>query len=68
MTINRRSLLKGATTIPLAAVSDSLAQAAENQTSSEKANYTLRIATGLVELSPEHVVSTTFTTASFRAH
>ena len=57
--INRRSLLKCATAIPLAAVSDSLAQAAENQTSSEKADYTLRIATGLVELAPDHIVSTT---------
>ena len=63
--INRRSLLKCATAIPLAAVSDSLAQAAENQTSSEKADYTLRIATGLVELSPEHIVSTTLYNGQF---
>jgi FtsP/CotA-like multicopper oxidase with cupredoxin domain len=63
--INRRSLLKCATAIPLAAVSDRLTQAAENQTSSEKADYTLRIATGLVELSPEHVVSTTLYNGQF---
>ncbi len=63
--INRRSLLKCATAIPLAAVSDSLAQAAENQTSSEKADYTVRIATGLVELSPEHIVSTTLYNGQF---
>ena len=44
--INRRSLFRCATAIPLAAVSDSLAQAAENQVTSEKANYTIRIVTG----------------------
>jgi FtsP/CotA-like multicopper oxidase with cupredoxin domain len=63
--INRRSLLECAAAIPLAAVSDSLAQAAENQASSEKADYTLRIATGLVELSPEHIVSTTLYNGQF---
>ncbi len=60
--INRRSLLKYATALPLADVSDSLAQqAAENQTGSEKAG----IATGLVELSPEHIVSTTLYNGQF---
>ena len=65
MSINRRTLLKGAAAIPLATVSDSFAEAAENQTSSEKANYTIRIATGLVELSPEHIVSTTLYNGQF---
>jgi FtsP/CotA-like multicopper oxidase with cupredoxin domain len=63
--LNRRSLLKCATAIPLATVSDSLARAAENQTGSEKADYTLRIATGLVELSPEHIDSTTLYNGQF---
>src|SRR6516164_9608412 len=65
MSINRRTLLKGAAAIPLATVSDSFAEAAENQTSSEKADYTIRIATGLVELSPGHIVSTTLYNGQF---
>ena len=32
----------------------------------EKADYTLRIAAGLVELSPEHIVSTTLYNGNFR--
>jgi FtsP/CotA-like multicopper oxidase with cupredoxin domain len=63
--INRRSLLKCATAMPLTAASNSLAQAPENQASPEKADYTLRIATGLVELSPEHIVSTTLYNGQF---
>jgi len=35
------------------------------QTASSKPDYTLRIATGLVELSPEHVVSTTLYNGQF---
>ncbi len=50
MTINRRSLLKRAAAIPLATVSDSFAKAAEKRASSEKADYTIRVATGLVPL------------------
>ena len=65
MTINRRSLLKRAAAIPLATVSDSFAKAAENRASSEKADYTIRVATGLVELSPEHIVSTTLYNGQF---
>src|SRR6516164_5519577 len=65
MSINRRTLLKGAAAIPLATVSDSFAEAAENQTSSEKADYTIRIAPGLVDLSPGHIVSTTLYNGQF---
>jgi hypothetical protein len=65
MTISRRSFLKRAATIPLATVPDSFAEAAENQDSSEKADYTIRIATGLVELSPAHIVSTTLYNGQF---
>jgi FtsP/CotA-like multicopper oxidase with cupredoxin domain len=65
MTINRRSLLKCASAIPLAALSDSFTEAAENESSSEKADYTIRIATGLVELSPQHIVSTTLYNGQF---
>ncbi len=42
-----------------------LVQAADQQSNSEGADYTLRIATGLVELSPEHIVSTTLYNGQF---
>jgi FtsP/CotA-like multicopper oxidase with cupredoxin domain len=65
MTISRRSFLKRAAAIPLATVPDSFAEAAKNQNSSEKADYTIRVATGLVELSPAHIVSTTLYNGQF---
>jgi FtsP/CotA-like multicopper oxidase with cupredoxin domain len=65
MKMNRRTLLRRAAAIPLATLSDSFAEATDNRASSEKADYTLRIATGLVELSPEHVVSTTLYNGQF---
>jgi len=65
MTINRRSFLKRAAAIPLATVPDGFAEAAENQAGSEKADYTIRIATGLIELSPEQIVSTTLYNGQF---
>ena len=63
MTIDRRSLLKRVATLPLAAVTRRLAGAVENP--NERADYTLRIGTGLVELSPEHIVSTTLYNGQF---
>ncbi len=65
MPIDRRSLLKYATAVPAAAMARSLARAADNPTTAEKADYTLRIATGLVELSPQHIVSTTLYNGQF---
>jgi FtsP/CotA-like multicopper oxidase with cupredoxin domain len=73
MSIDRRSLLKRAAAAPLAAVTSSLApnpapslaQAADNPPDQEKADYTIRIATGLVELAPEHIVSTTLYNGQF---
>src|SRR5579872_89618 len=53
--LDRRSLLKLAALGPLAG----LAPRAAPQTPSEKPDLTLRIATGLVELSPDHILSTT---------
>ena len=61
MTIDRRSLLKYAATLPALNALAPLAQAAEP----EKPDYTLRMATGLVELSPEHIVSTTLYNGQF---
>src|SRR5665213_1644974 len=64
MTINRRSLLKTAGLAPLMGAAPRLAGAADN-TVGEKADYTLRIATGLVELAPDHIVSTTLYNGQF---
>lgn len=58
MTIDRRSLLKIAGLAPLVSTAPRLAWAA-GDTPDEKADFTLRIATGLVELAPNHIVSTT---------
>ena len=65
MPIDRRSLLKHAATLPLASMASALAQAADAPASSEKADYTIRIAIGLVDLSPEHIVSTTLYNGQF---
>jgi hypothetical protein len=65
MSVNRRSLLKYSAALPLASVAPGLARAADNPASSEKVDYTIRIATGLVELSPEHIVSTTLYNGQF---
>ena len=58
MTINRRTLLKYAGLLPFMGAVPRLVRASD-QVTTEKADYTLRIATGLVELSPGHIVSTT---------
>lgn len=62
MTIDRRELIKFAGALPLAGVLPGFARAAEApqaDKNTDKADYTLRIATGLVELAPDHIVSTT---------
>jgi len=56
MTMDRRSLLKVAGLAPLASPRLAFAQ---NTTASQKADYTLHIANGQVELAPGKVVSTT---------
>jgi FtsP/CotA-like multicopper oxidase with cupredoxin domain len=61
MTIDRRALLKSAAALSAANAMPRLADAMEV----EKADYTLRIASGLVELSPEHIVSTTLYNGAF---
>lgn len=57
MRIDRRSLLKGAAAMPFAGVP----RLAWGRASADeaKADYTLRIANGRVELAPDHIVSTT---------
>ncbi len=56
--MDRRSLLKYAALAPFASALPSLAQVFE-EVSTEKADYTLRIGAGLVELAQDHIVSTT---------
>jgi FtsP/CotA-like multicopper oxidase with cupredoxin domain len=64
MPIDRRSLLTHAAALPLAGALPRRARTAEANIA-EKADYTVRIATGLVELSPEHIVSTTLYNGQF---
>jgi FtsP/CotA-like multicopper oxidase with cupredoxin domain len=58
MSIDRRSLLKIAATAPVMSAGPAFAQTAANGPA-EKADYTIRIATGLVDLADDHIVSTT---------
>jgi FtsP/CotA-like multicopper oxidase with cupredoxin domain len=62
--IDRRSLLKYAGLMPLIGAVPRLARAAGEE-AAEKADYTLRIAAGRVELAPGHVVSTTLYNGQF---
>jgi FtsP/CotA-like multicopper oxidase with cupredoxin domain len=64
MTIDRRSLLQFAGVIPLMGAVPRLVTAAADQ-ADEKADCTLRIGTGLVELAPDHIVSTTLYNGQF---
>ena len=64
MAIDRRSLLKYAALAPLASGLTPPARAADPATHAS-ADYTLRIATGLVELAPDHIVSTTLYNGQF---
>lgn len=64
MTVDRRSFLKHAAALPLAAAAPRLARAAGDDPA-RRADYTLRIGTGLVELSPQHIVSTTLYNGQF---
>jgi FtsP/CotA-like multicopper oxidase with cupredoxin domain len=64
-TIDRRSLLKLAATAPLLGFAPRLASARDQTGADEKPDETLRIATGIVELSPRHFVSTTLYNGQF---
>ena len=54
--INRRAVLGSAAMMPLTGAWPRLTRAEDAGTT--KADYTLRIANGLVELAPDHIVST----------
>jgi hypothetical protein len=62
--IDRHSFLKYAGLVPLIGAVPRLAYSADEATL-EKADYTLRIGTGLVELAPDHVASTTLYNGQF---
>ena len=62
--IDRRTLLAYGAMLPLAGTASRSVLAAE-QTTQEKADYTLRIATGLAELGSDHIVSTTLYNGQF---
>jgi FtsP/CotA-like multicopper oxidase with cupredoxin domain len=64
VTIDRRSCLTYAGLLPLIGVMPRLPSAAE-EVAAQKADYTLRIGTGLVELAPDHIVSTTLYNGRF---
>ena len=64
MLIDRRSLLKCGALAPFTGLVPRLAMAA-GESAAEKADHTLRIAKGNVELSPEHIVSTTLYNGQF---
>ena len=62
--IDRRAFLTYTGLVPVIGAVPRLAFAADEITA-EKADYTLRIGTGLVELSPDHIVSTTLYNGRF---
>jgi FtsP/CotA-like multicopper oxidase with cupredoxin domain len=64
MPIDRRSLLKLAGMAPAMSAGPLLAQTAANGPA-EKADHTIRIATGLVDLADDHIVSTTLYNGQF---
>jgi FtsP/CotA-like multicopper oxidase with cupredoxin domain len=65
--IDRRSLLKYCGLVPLLGAVPRLVRAAADDVLIAKADYTIRIGTGLVELSPDHIVSTTLYNGQFPA-
>jgi FtsP/CotA-like multicopper oxidase with cupredoxin domain len=69
LTIDRRSLLKLAGLAPVLGAVPRFAradyEAAAKDEEDEKSDYTLRIGTGLVELAPDHIVSTTLYNGQF---
>jgi FtsP/CotA-like multicopper oxidase with cupredoxin domain len=64
VTIDRRALLRYASSLPVIGLASRAAPAAE-PAAAEKPDYTLRIASGLVELAPDHIVSTTLYNGQF---
>src|SRR6516225_6394076 len=64
MMMDRRAVLRCAGLVPLIGAMPRLAFGVD-ETTAEKADYTLRTGTGLVELAPDHIVSTTLYNGQF---
>ena len=64
MQVDRRSLLTCGALLPLIGAGTRPARAVEHS-EQEKADYTLRIANGLAELAPDHIISTTLYNGQF---
>jgi len=64
MLTTRRSFVAHGAAVPLTLLTPRLLRAAD-AAAADKADYTLRVATGLVELAPEHIVSTTLYNGQF---
>jgi len=64
MKVDRRSVLKCAASLPFLGVFETRVRAADEH-GAEEADFVLRITNGLVELSPEHIVSTTLYNGQF---
>jgi FtsP/CotA-like multicopper oxidase with cupredoxin domain len=62
--LDRRTMLKISGLVPLAGLMPRVARGAEGP-APDKADYTLRIANGLVELAPDHIVSATLYNGQF---
>jgi FtsP/CotA-like multicopper oxidase with cupredoxin domain len=66
MSVDRRFLLKLGGSVSLIGAAQRLAWAA-GETGDEKADYTIRIGTGVVEIAPDHIISTTLYNGQFPA-
>jgi FtsP/CotA-like multicopper oxidase with cupredoxin domain len=64
MSMNRRALLKSAAAFPVLSALPRQARA-DNPTPETKADYSIRIGSGLVELAPDHIVSTALYNGQF---
>ena len=64
--IDRRAFLNYAAVLPLAGAASRIVRAGD-LAAAEKADYTLRIGTGLVELAPDHMKTKRRNTRSMRA-
>ena len=65
MEVDRRSFLKSVSVTPLALAFPLPAVGRAGQAGTGNADYTVRIATGLVELAPHHIISTTLYNGQF---
>ncbi len=63
--MSRRALLKLAAVVPVGGKISAAGGSAQSQPATSSADHTLRIATGLIELAPDRIVSTTLYNGAF---